>query len=69
MPPRDTVHSFGKPERMLLLFGIFLVSVYAANTVYSGIYLHASEQSFWAYQTSPPTLPCHVSGRRAVRLR
>jgi sortase A len=55
-PRRDTVRRFGKPEIILLLFGIFLVSVYVANRVYSGIYAHASEQSFWAHQTSTPIL-------------
>jgi len=53
MPPRGTVRRFATPERILLCMGIFLVFVYVANRVYSGVYSQASEQSFWAHQTSP----------------
>ena len=50
------IRSFSKLERILLFFGIFLVSSYVANRVYTGIYSHASVQSFWAHQTSPPVV-------------
>lgn len=56
MTPRGTVGRFARPERILLFIGIFLVCIYVASRVYSGIYSHASEQSFWAHQTSPATL-------------
>ena len=56
MPPSATIRSFNKLEKLLLFFGILLVSVYVANRVYSAIYSHASIQSFWAHQTSPPTV-------------
>jgi sortase A len=49
-----TIRTFSKLERVLLFFGILLVSVYVANQVYGAIYSHASVQSFWAHQTSPP---------------
>jgi hypothetical protein len=51
---RATIRSFTKLERLLLFFGILLVSIYVANRVYSAIYSHASVQSFWAHQTSSP---------------
>ncbi len=56
MLPSGAIRSFSKLERILLFFGIFLVSFYVANRVYTGIYSHASVQSFWAHQTSPPVL-------------
>jgi sortase A len=52
--PSAIIRSFSKPERILLFFGILLVSIYVANRAYSAIYSHASVQSFWAHQTSPP---------------
>jgi sortase A len=52
--PSATIRGFNKLERLLLFFGILLVSVYVANRAYSAIYSHASVQSFWAHQTSPP---------------
>jgi sortase A len=54
--PRATIRSFSKLERLLLFFGILLVSIYVANRVYGAIYSRASLQSFWAHQTSPPTV-------------
>ncbi len=51
-----TIRSFSKLERLLLFFGILLVSIYAANQVYSTIYSHASVQSFWAHQASSPVV-------------
>ncbi len=56
MPPRGIVGRFAKPERILLFIGTFLVCIYVASRVYSGIYSHASEQSFWAHQTSSAIL-------------
>ena len=56
MPPSATIRRFNKPERILLFFGILLVSVYVANWVYSTIYSHASVQSFWAHQTASPVV-------------
>jgi sortase A len=56
VPPRGVVRSFSKLEKILLISGIFLVSVYVANRFYSGIYSQASVQSFWAQQTSSPIL-------------
>lgn len=53
MPPSATIRSFNKLERLLLFFGILLVSVYVANRVYGAIYSHASIQSFWAHEASP----------------
>jgi sortase A len=52
--PSATIRSFNKLERLLLFFGILLVSVYVANRAYSAIYSYASVQSFWAHQTSSP---------------
>ncbi len=54
MPPSATIRNFNKLEKLLLFFGIFLVSVYVANRAYSAIYSHASVESFWAHQTSSP---------------
>jgi sortase A len=54
--PSGAIRGFSKPERVLLFFGILLVSVYVSNRVYSAIYSQASVQSFWAHQTSPATL-------------
>ncbi len=56
MPPSATIRSFNKLERLLLLFGILLVSVYVADRVYSAIYSYASIQSFWAQQASPQSV-------------
>jgi sortase A len=50
--PSGTIRSLNKLERLLLFFGILLVSVYVANRVYSAIYSHASMQSFWAHEAS-----------------
>jgi sortase A len=63
--PSGTIRSFSKLEKIWLFFGIFLVSVYVANRVYSGIYSHASIQSFWAHQTSSPILAEVQSKRRS----
>jgi sortase A len=52
--PSATIRSFNKLDRLLLFFGILLVSVYVANRGYSAIYSHVSVQSFWAHQTSSP---------------
>ncbi len=52
MLPNGCIRSFSSRERLLLFFGIFLVSIYLANRAYSAIYSHASIQSFWAYQAS-----------------
>jgi sortase A len=52
--PRGTIRSFSNLERLLLFFGILLVSIYVANRVYGAIYSRASIQSFWAHQTSSP---------------
>ena len=46
MPPSATIRSFSKLERLLLFFGILLVSVYVANRVYSAMYSHASIAEF-----------------------
>ena len=54
MTPSATIRSLNKLERLLLFFGILLVSVYVANRAYSAIYSYASVQSFWAHQTSSP---------------
>jgi sortase A len=54
--PGGTIRSFSKLEKLFLLFGIFLVSLYVANRVYSAIYSHASVQSFWAHQAPDPIL-------------
>ena len=56
MLPSGTIRSFSKLEKILLFFGILLVSVYVGNRAYSAIYSHASVQSFWAHQTSSPIL-------------
>ena len=56
VPPSGVVRSFSTLEKIVLISGIFLVSVYVANRVYSGIYSQASVQSFWAHQTSSPIL-------------
>ena len=53
MPPSATIRRFNKLERLWLLFGMLLLSVYVANRVYGAIYSHASIQSFWAHQASP----------------
>lgn len=53
MPPSATIRRFNKLERLWLLFGMLLLSVYVANRVYGVIYSHASIQSFWAHQASP----------------
>jgi len=63
--PSGTIRSFSRVERILLFFGIFLISVYVANRVYSGVYSHASVQSFWAHQTSSPILAEVQSKRRS----
>jgi sortase A len=51
-----TIRGFSKLEKVLLFFGILLVSVYVANRAYSAIYSHASMQSFWAHQTTSPAV-------------
>ena len=56
VPPSVSIRSFSRSERILLFFGILLVSVYVCNRFYSAIYSHASVQSFWAHQTSSPIL-------------
>ena len=53
VPPSGIIRSFSRLERILLFFGIILVSVYVANQVYGAMYSRASLQSFWAQQTSP----------------
>jgi sortase A len=53
VPPSATIRRFNKLERLWLLFGMLLLSVYVANRVYGAIYSHASIQSFWAHQASP----------------
>ena len=42
-------------ERLLLIFGISLVSLYLANLAYSAVYSRASVQSFWISQASAQT--------------
>jgi sortase A len=54
--PSGTIRGFSRLERILLFSGILLASVYVANLAYSTIYSHASVESFWAHQTSPPML-------------
>jgi sortase A len=54
--PSGAIRSFSKLERILLFFGILLVSVYISSRVYSAVYSQASVQSFWAHQTSPQTV-------------
>jgi sortase A len=54
--PSGAIRSFSRLERILLFFGILLVSVFVANRVYSGMYSQASVQSFWEHQASPPTV-------------
>ena len=66
MPPSATIRSFSKLERLLLFFGILLVSVYVANRVYSAIYSHASIQSFWAHQTSSPVVEAQSIGHSGI---
>jgi hypothetical protein len=56
VPPSGTIRGFSGLERILLFFGILLVSVYVSNRFYSAIYSHAGVQSFWAHQTSSPIL-------------
>jgi sortase A len=46
------IRSFSWLERSLLMFGIFLVSIYLANLAYSTVYSHASVQSFWVSRAS-----------------
>ena len=46
------IRSFSWLERLLLFFGILLVSIYIANLAYSAVYSHASVQSFWVSQAS-----------------
>ena len=56
MRPNSGFRSFSSRERLLLFFGISLVTIYLANRAYSAIYSHASVQSFWAQQASAQTL-------------
>jgi sortase A len=49
----NTIRSFSKLEKLLLFFGILLLSVYVANRIYSAVYSQASMQSFWADEASP----------------
>jgi len=49
------IRSFSRFERLLLFFGLLLVSVYIANRAYSAVYSHASVQSFWVSQASAQT--------------
>ena len=49
------IRSFSGFERLLLFFGILLVSVYIAKGAYSAVYSHASVQSFWVSQASAQT--------------
>ena len=49
------IRSFSSLERLLLFFGILLVSIYVANWAYSAIYSRASVQSFWISQASAQT--------------
>ena len=46
------IRSFSWLERLLLFFGILLVSLYVANWAYSAVYSHASVHSFWVSQAS-----------------
>ena len=55
MLPGANIRSFGSLERLLLFFGIFLVSIYLANLAYSTVYSHASVQSFWISRASAQT--------------
>jgi sortase A len=50
------IRSFSKLEKVLLFFGILLISVYITNRIYSAIYSYASLESFRAHQTSPPVV-------------
>ena len=49
------IRSFSWLERFLLIFGILLICIYAANLAYSRVYSHASVQSFWVSQASART--------------
>lgn len=55
MLPNRTIRSCSWLERILLFFGILLVSVYIANQAYSAIYSNASVQSFWISRASAQT--------------
>lgn len=50
-----TIRSFSSLERLVLFFGILLVSIYIANWAYSAVYSRASVQSFWVSQASAQT--------------
>ena len=50
-----TIRSFSSLERLLLFFGIFLVSIYLTNLAYSAVYSRASVQSFWISRASAQT--------------
>ncbi len=54
MLPTGTTRSFSRVEKVLLLFGVLLLSVYLANWLYGAIYSQVSVQSFWAQQAPPP---------------
>jgi sortase A len=53
--PDRGFRSFSWLERLLLFFGILLVSVFVTNWAYSAVYSHASLQSFWVSQASAQT--------------
>jgi sortase A len=46
------IRNFSWLESLLLILGIFLVSVFVTNWTYSAAYSHASVRSFWVSQSS-----------------
>lgn len=49
------IRGFGRLQRLLLIFGISLVSLYLGNLAYSAVYSRVSVQSFWISQASAQT--------------
>ena len=49
------IRGLGRLQRLLLIFGISLASLYLGNLVYSAVYSRASMQSFWISQASAQT--------------
>lgn len=56
MQRNSTVRGFSRLERVLLVCGILLVSVYIGSRFYAVAYSRSSLQSFWASQAAAQTL-------------
>lgn len=53
-PLLGTIRNFSKLERVFLLSGLFLASIYIGNRVYSSLYAKAQLQRIWADQPPAP---------------